>query len=167
LTRIVSRFAIQYDNLCMVKFLLSRNVDVNTTHPMNGDSPLEFAAYSASIPVIEALLDAGAVLRGRSALQSAVEKPRTVVYLLDEGADINEIPENPSISQNQRDRGVKNPLCNAAYRGEHEAVRLLLELGADTAIRDTLGRSALDLAEMESHGLCVSILKEYINDSDT
>ncbi|KIN03104.1 hypothetical protein OIDMADRAFT_178813 [Oidiodendron maius Zn] len=153
----------EIDNLDMIQFLLSRGADPNANYSGGMFRALEVAAFHASVPVLDALLNSGAVLKGRSALCNAAEQGRTdvVAYLLDRGAAINDIPDNPDILSNALKIGVKNALCEAAWRGQPAAVKLLLERGADTSVKDTNGRSALELAEMEGHESCISILKEY------
>jgi ankyrin repeat protein len=120
----------------------------------------------SSIPVIKALLDAGAILKGRSALPKAASRGRTEVisYLLDQGASINEIPNNPHIFENKLEHGVKNALCEAAYCGQSEVVEFLLGRGADATSRDTNGKSALDLARAQGHENCVNILREVVEE---
>lgn len=81
-----------------------------------------------------------------------------VKYLLSRGANINEIPDNEKINENERKAGVKSALCSAAADEKVEVVKLLLGLWADKNIRDTLGRSALELAETEGHEDSVSVL---------
>jgi len=155
------------DNLDHVQFLLSRGADPNANKSFGSTSALELAASISSIPVIDALLDSGAVVKGRSALPRAAGQGRTdvVAHLLDRGAVINEIPNNDDIFDNARELGVKNALCTAAWRGKAEVVKILLERGADASIKDTNGRSALELAEKERHQDCVDVLNRYARSS--
>lgn len=150
-------------NLDMVQFLLSRGADPNANTTTGSSRPIELAAFGASILVLEALLNAGAELKGRSALPNAAGQGRAdlVAYLLERGADINEIPDNDDIYENARELGVKNALCKAASQGQSAVVELLLEQGADASIRDTKGRSALELAKKEGHESCIEILNRY------
>jgi hypothetical protein len=99
---------------------------------------LEAATLSSSIRTIQALLNAGALVKGRELLQKATLDGRTdvVAYLLDEGATIDEIPHNPDITEYHRERVVMNPLCYAAYRGQPAVVKLLFER-ARTLILET------------------------------
>jgi len=151
------------DNLDMVQFLISRGADPNANHTSGMSRALELAAFHSSIPVLDALLNAGAVLKGRSTLHNAAGYRRTdvVAYLLDRRAAINKIPDNPDILENALERGVKNALCEAAWRGQPAVVRLLLERGADASVRDINGRSTLELAETEGHESCIGVLNEY------
>lgn len=83
---------------------------------------LECAAYSASIPTLTLLLDAGAQIKTRSALTTAAYEGRTdvVAYLLDRGADMDEVPDNENVYDNARRLGLRNALCTAAGAGKTE-----------------------------------------------
>jgi ankyrin repeat protein len=83
----------------MVQFLLSRGADPNANMASGSVSALEVAAAVSSIPVLDTILNADVVLKGRSALSKAARQGRTEVftYLLDRGAAIDEIPDNNDI----------------------------------------------------------------------
>ena len=83
-----------------------------------------------------------------------------VAYLLDRGADVDEVPDNDDIYDNERQLGLGNALCTAARAGKVEVVKLLLERGAKRQARDTLGRTALDLAELNHHSDCKELLSQ-------
>jgi ankyrin repeat protein len=57
----MASISIDIGNLEMVQFMLSRGADPNLNHTMGNHSALEFAGFRTSIPIIEALLRAGAV----------------------------------------------------------------------------------------------------------
>lgn len=159
--------AVMGDDLDFVQFILSREADPNNGNiTMSGLNAIEVAAMASSIPVIKALLDAGAILKGRSTLPKAASQGRTEIisYLLDQGASINEIPNNPDIFENKLEQGVKNALCHAAYSGQSEVVKFLLGRGADASITDTNGKSALDIARARGHEDCVNILREVVKE---
>lgn len=120
------------------------------------------------------LLDAGAHIKSRSALTVAAEQGRTdvVAYLLDRGADVDEIPDNEDVDYDTKRVGLGNALCEAARAGKAEVVKLLLKRGANRDVRDTWGRSALDLAKLNHHADCENVLspkkslKQSIGGSD-
>lgn len=151
------------DNLDMVQFLLSRGADPNSNHTSGMSRALELAAFRSSIPVLDAPLNAGAVLKGRSALPNAAGYRRTdvVAYLLDRGAAFSSMSGLSGILLMALERGVENALCEAAWRGQPAVVKLLLEQGADANVRDINGRSTLELAETEGHESCIGVLNEY------
>jgi ankyrin repeat protein len=128
-------------DLGLVHFLLSHGADPNAnTRICRG--ALEVATFRAPIPMIEALLDAGAYLKGRSALQIAAREGRidVIALFLERGANIDEVPKNEDLDILDYDDGIKNALCEAAWRGQMAAMKMLLERGADMYIKDTKGR---------------------------
>ncbi|KAK1139412.1 hypothetical protein N8T08_000775 [Aspergillus melleus] len=134
----------------LVQFLLSRGANPNSKSFANPfKDAIEMAAIAGSIPVADALLNAGAVLKGRSALTKAAGWGHVamVAFLLERGAAIDEVPINPYIVGDPWEPDEKNALCEAAWRGQAVVVEFLLEKGADPSIRDTKGRSALELAK--------------------
>jgi ankyrin repeat protein len=150
-------FAAKEQNLQMVKFLLSRGASPN--EPNGYGSPLEKAASSSTIPIVAALLDAGGKLKGSAALSKAAGSSRidVLIFLLDRGADINQLPELTVWTESDWDQ-VKNPLCEAAWHGNDDVVRFLLERGADVSVKDGKGTTALEIAQMQSHESCVTLL---------
>lgn len=63
-----------------------------------------------------------------------------VAYLLDRGADVDEIPDNDDLFDYPQRLGLGNALCMAAGAGNTEVVKLLLERGANKQVRDAWGR---------------------------
>ena len=147
----------------MVQLLLSRGADPNVNTDGGMYRALEQGAAISSIPVLEALLNAGAETTGRSVLSKAAYWGRTdvVAFLLDRGVAIDEVPKNGDLPLNTWELGVKNALCTAAWRGSADVVKLLLDRGADAGVKDSLGRSALELAEAEGNKACIHLLKEH------
>ncbi|RDW83783.1 ankyrin repeat domain-containing protein [Aspergillus mulundensis] len=139
--------SLSLDDLDMVQFLLSRGADPNQSYyrfPIW--TALEGAAAFNSIPVIEALIDAGAELKSRRVLARAAGKGRidVVKYLLDRGAPIDTNPrlyDEVNKSFYYDEIVFRSALCEAAFTGQAEVVQLLLERGADPTVRDTDGRS--------------------------
>jgi ankyrin repeat protein len=151
------------DDLDMVQFLLSRGADPNANTDGGMNRAVERGAATSSIPVLGALLDAGAETKGRSVLSKAAYWGRTdvVTFLLDRGLAIDEVPNNDDLLVNAWELGVKNALCTAAWRENADVVKLLLDRGADAGVKDSLGRSALELAEAKGDKACVDLLKEH------
>ena len=55
----------------------------------------------------------------------------------------------------------RTALIFAAFRGSAECVRLLLEAGADTALRAS-GKTAFEVAEMQGHAEVAALLRGYV-----
>lgn len=135
----------------MVQFLLPRGADPTANTTDGGSQVLKKAAFGAPAPMLDALLNASA--QHRSAFPNAtwIGRADLVAFLLNHGADIVRIPNNPNITDNARKLGVMNALCRAAWRGQTAAVEMLLERGAYSGTRGTNEKSALEFAEMEGH----------------
>ena len=123
-----------------------------------GYTALMGAARGASIDVLRLLLSCGGHAtqtdkHGRSALHWAVaqsgdsSQAACVHVLIDAGADIN-----------AGDEGGITPLMNAACFGCADAVRELLQRGADPQLRDNKGRTAKDLASERGHSDVAALL---------
>ncbi|MDP7463138.1 MAG: ankyrin repeat domain-containing protein, partial [SAR324 cluster bacterium] len=67
---------------------------------------------------------------------------------LDNGANINQPSQSGSTA-----------LIEAAREGRTETVKLLLQHGADPALKDRFGRTAFDEAENEGHEDVAKLLK--------
>lgn len=147
--------AVSAKKLELVKFLIAHGADPNANLSMEKFTPLE-CAVSSTTSIMMALVDAGAQVKGCSALQMAAGDGITeaISYLLDCGAPINEIPNS---SSNYK---FATALCEAALQGHLDAVKLLLENGADVNGLDRNGKTALELAEMNKHDACIDILRD-------
>jgi eukaryotic-like serine/threonine-protein kinase len=158
----------------MTKFLLEKGVDVNTrlvlsgewTPPGIGDvsmTPLHLALTEDKVEIARLLIAHGADVHardsiGRTPLIVAITyRPSAIELLLASGVDINE----------QTRFGP--PLLAAAryqwlYRGwrrireRENAVKILLEKGADPNARDSDGRNALMVMSMERRSRSMKIL---------
>jgi ankyrin repeat protein len=162
-----------------VRWLLERGVDPNAA-PTRGVTPLHEASYGGHLDVVRVLVEHGANpgLREETyratALGWATEGKRhdVLAYLLEHHApdvfdcvDLN-LPEplgrhlarDPSLVDAPAGRG--NLLRWAAHTGFTEIVRVLLEHGANRALRDGDGRTALDRARAGRHAEVVKLLED-------
>ena len=64
---------------------------------------------------------------------------------------------NEDVEYDTKRFGLGNALCEAARAGKTEVVKLLLKRGANRKVRDTWGRSALDLAKLNHHADCENV----------
>lgn len=164
--------AIKQDDGGAVTALLQRGFDPNTTSP-EGQPGLYLALREGSLRAAEALVDwpqANVELRNgqdESPLMMAALKGqlRMVRLLIARGADVNKpgwaplhyaatgghleimevLLENHAFIDAESPNGT-TPLMMAAFYGTPAAVQLLLEAGADTAMKNKLGLTAIDFA---------------------
>ena len=84
-----------------------------------------------------------------------------VRFLLDNGATVDEIPDNENIYDNEREQGVGTALHAAVEAGELETAQLLLERGARTDLKDSNGLTVIELAKLRGKAECVELLTKY------
>ena len=116
--------------------------DVNA-RTEDGSTSLMYAAGSGTAESVKVLLDAGAdvnarTINGATALMGAAAggAAESVKLLLDAGVDVNARYENGW-----------TVLMFAASGGAAENVKVLLDAGVDASVKDTLGKTAWDLAQ--------------------
>jgi uncharacterized protein len=164
--------AVQFDNVRTVQTLLQRGFDPNTVNPegvpalmlavrepslkvaellaswpqtrtevrnANDESPLMLAALKGYLPLVKKLVanDADVNKPGWTPLHYAATGGHVpiVEFLLDESAYID--AESPNGT---------TPLMMAAMYGSPEAVKVLIQAGADLTLKNQLGMTALDFA---------------------
>jgi ankyrin repeat protein len=133
------------------------DINVNWKNPdAYGESPLIASSRLGHLPVVTALLDAGADVNqveggGRTAIYWAAFKGDTEIInlLLDRGAD-------PNIAE----QDGYTPLIIAKSKGQYPAMTLLLERGADLNKADNKGRTLLHWASLTGNEKWINILLE-------
>ena len=145
-----------------MKWLLEHGADPNINRRGERLLAVELAAIHASVKTLALLLEHGAEIHNTSALQDAARYGRTdmIIYLLDHGAAIDEIPDNDHSHEVEPGKSLGPALHVAAAQGKKDVVALLLDRGADCDVKDTLGRLALDLAERNGHLTIASMLRK-------
>jgi len=125
-------------------------------------SVLDQAVSFSDIEVVDELLRHGAKLKNTNALKSAAYSGRAdmIEHLLGKGIDVNEIPDYPEMLNQERELGLGTALHEAARNGQVEAVQLLLDHEANPQLKNTLGRTALDLAREKDHVEVVDVLSK-------
>lgn len=182
--------AVQADDAAKLQQLLARGFDPNTLEPeryetalilavrnkaqkvlavllatpgvnldarsQNGDTALMIAAFKSNLPVASALIDKGAEINqsGWTALHYAASagSDAIVKILLEHAAYID--AESPNKT---------TPLMMAVLSARLSTVKLLLEEGADLAVKNERGFSALAIAEAQAHQQIISLLRNFSN----
>lgn len=139
-----------------VQVLVDKGVDVNL-RDQKKRTPLILAAYNGHTPVVDFLVGKGADVNardsdGQTALMYASKRSfnGTAALLLEKGADVD--------TQSKK-RGI-NALMLAAVAGNEDLVRMLLDHGADTNLKDIFGRTAKILAEKKGNSAVVDLLSD-------
>lgn len=132
--------AIREDSYKVFEFLLFHpqiNLDARAK---NGDTAIMLAAYLGKVDWLSELIFAGAQINqvGWTALHyaAAVGDEQIIAVLLEHSAYID--AESPNKT---------TPLMMAARKGDLAPVRLLVQEGADLALKNLLGLTALDFAK--------------------
>lgn len=151
----------------LVLWLLERGADLNTRPESTDITPLSYAVRLADPALLQELLERGGadVLKG-DVLHYAMKRETDVVavlgMLLDKGAPLNviEFDNHPGSFHLHffLDRGT--PLYNAAKVGNTEAVRFLLDRGADSRIPSSDGHTALECAQKAGFTEIVELLAD-------
>lgn len=138
----------------LIKRLVAHGGRLDARAGGNGLRPLDTAAAAGSIPVLEALLEAGARVNppGDTDPSPVVEAlshrhPSAALWLLDHGADPQADPQ----------RTGQTPVAVAALYGEAEVVARLLSMGAAIETR-AMGLSLLSLAAMGADPETIQVL---------
>jgi ankyrin repeat protein len=168
--------AAQTNDLATVKNLLEKGVDVNMRGP-DRNTPIMEAAYAGHLEMAKLLLvhgadlsakktdgatatlligdhkDVGALFKNVSQLVDAASSGdiRTLQELVDSGTPVNGLDQNGRAALNE-----------AAWNGKTEAVKLLLDKGANPNIRKADGASPADLAAGQKHQDIVDLLNAAI-----
>lgn len=157
-----------------VRYLLTHGASPNKPSPV-GVTPLELAAQLNLPSMVDLYLFYGGDLRNSNALHIVTRYTRPgrmssvemMCYLLDRGAEVNKIEWshsgrdsrfNTTEARLNAGNGYGTALHVAARDGNEEKLLLLLSRGADRSIYDTLGRTALEVADNAGNDRIVAIL---------
>ena len=153
--------AAQLGDLEWTKLCLEHGAHPNLNRIDERKSILGATAEAGHVETVALLMKHGAWLEGSGAIVLAAEagKVDMVRFLLDRGADVNEI----SLGLAMEDRAAANlgsALHRAVAGGREDVVRLLLERGVRKDLKDGRGRTALSLAEEEGQDSIVQMLNQ-------
>ena len=141
------------------KLCLENGANPNMNKVDEFKSVLGATAESGHLDTATLLLEHGAWLHDSGAIVLAAEagKEDMVRFLLEKGADVNEIGvEDPTDPRETEEMG--SPLHKAAANGHEGVIQILLERGAKVDLKDAQGRTALQLAEAHKYRDIVNLL---------
>jgi ankyrin repeat protein len=137
-------YEIEFERLCRagrieeIKMQLENGLDPNTKDGM-GKSLLELALEYNLIDIMKILLDKGANNSGVLHWAGSGNKIQEMNLLISYGADVNEFLES---------KPGGTPLSRSIYFGRVEAVKFLIENGANVKFRNKQGYSTIQSARM-------------------
>lgn len=143
-------------DLNAVAFLLARGADINA-RATNGWTALTLAAARGFDEVAALLLSKGADpnvsdIYGWTPLMRAVEHERRAV--------VRVLLDSDRVNLDVRNENGHSALHHAALEGLTEIARMLVSRGADTTLRDNLGRTSAELALASRHEATAKAIAE-------
>ncbi|KAF1982502.1 ankyrin [Aulographum hederae CBS 113979] len=146
--------ALLLENEELVSEMLAQGADPNASY-MGGFTPLSVAVSSAPSSVVKLLLDNRGSVNHGDLLHYAANGPadrrlELVSLLLERGAAVNKImyQDSPDLFCQREMFGLGAPIHAAAAAGDLPVVQYLLDHGADSLLRDSLGRVPAQVAEL-------------------
>ncbi len=149
------------DDFEWARLCVSRGADPNLNLVDEHKSILAGVAETASVEMARLLIEHGARVKGSGAIVMAAEEGKLdmVTFLLDKGADIDEIGiEHPTDPRFREDMG--SALHRAVVGGHEAVVKFLVDKGADVNLKDVMGRTPLALAQARGNSAIVELLRE-------
>ena len=131
-------------------------------------TPMSAAVRLAPLPAIRLLFEHGRDISKGQLLHFAVERQlpdqlAVVDWLVRLGAPISDrlFEDDPASWVENKNFGMGTPLHRAAELGNADVAVHLIQHGAHTSIRDTLGRNAAELAESQGFNTVVHMMRCY------
>ncbi|KAF2021874.1 ankyrin [Aaosphaeria arxii CBS 175.79] len=141
------------DDEFLVQWLLDHGADPNTRCDWDF-TPMSRAVSVASLPVLRLLFERTESIRPGQLIHFVLDRKEPDVkdiidLLLDLGASLHAIQyqDDPASWAEMKYLGLGTPLHGAIQLGRKDLVSYLIKKGADRMIKDSLGRTAIALAE--------------------
>lgn len=144
--------------------LIRTGANPNVQRKSSGNTPLHFAAGQIfDFEITKLLIEYGASLSAKNINEETplfllskstgdkVRIAKTAEILLESGSEVD-----------TRNNVNSTPLMEAAYRGNFELVKLLVEYGANINAEDKDGDTAIQLAQQNGHKRIVAFLKKQL-----
>jgi ankyrin repeat protein len=151
----------------LVQWFLSRNADPNISNSYSGQTALTGAVSHASLGILKLLVQHGGDVRRGDLLHAALSstlpgKREKLDYLLDHGAPVDALQHSasPRLFGHMGPKGLGTALHLAAAQDDAAMATALLGRGADRDVKDTLGRTPLDLAKKYGFQRVMAVLEE-------
>lgn len=161
-------FAAQNDHRDVINTLLTEIEDVKLKEELlkkqnkDGDTPLHVAARNGSDNAVARLLISLGVSKIPLDIQNGLKQTALDVAILNnktKAAELILLAMGKKI--NTVDKDGNTPLHLAAQKGNEEIVRKLLANGADTAILNTAGLTAAQVAKAAGHDDLADLIENY------
>ncbi|CAM5784608.1 ankyrin repeat domain-containing protein [Ottowia pentelensis] len=147
--------ALEEDSLKVARLLVAARRTKGEQRNTKDESVLMMAAYKGDLDIARALIDKDADVNkpGWTPLHYAATKGhlKMMDLLLEHYAFIDAQAPNGN-----------TPLMMAAFYSTPEAVKLLIQAGADVNMRNSGGKTALDLAQMSNHRNSADLIIEAL-----
>ncbi|WP_277879694.1 ankyrin repeat domain-containing protein [Coleofasciculus sp. FACHB-501] len=148
-----------------VKAAIEKGIDINAIGS-NGQTALMYAAHYVHIPVIQALIDAGADLNilseedGLGEGKTALMHVAGSFFATGKRAEVVKILVGAGANINLKRKDGRTALMWAAMAGYADSIQAVIEAGADLDARDDEGNTAMMLAGGGRYPKIVRLLKQ-------
>lgn len=159
-------YAVRNKSIEITSLLLDAGADINSTHGFSRDTPLIIALSIGHQEMVKLLLNRGADLNKSNRFGvspfcglCAIGDVELIKLFLQGGVNVDSRCNIPDYMDKKKVY-VSNvtPLMMASKKGFVDVVKLLIKNGANTDLKDSLGRSAMDYSIQNAHSKITDLL---------